>query len=41
MRTPTKRLALIIAATGFGIALAGFVPQVSQALKRPVSKWLL
>jgi cobalt-zinc-cadmium efflux system membrane fusion protein len=34
MRTPTRRLALIIAATGFGITLAGFVPQVSQPFRK-------
>jgi membrane fusion protein, heavy metal efflux system len=34
MRPRTKRLALILAATGFGITVGGFVPQVSQPIRK-------
>jgi membrane fusion protein, heavy metal efflux system len=34
MRLPIKRLALIIATTGFGIALGGFIPQLSQPIRK-------
>jgi membrane fusion protein, heavy metal efflux system len=34
MRLPIKRLALIIATTGFGITLGGLFPQVSQPIRK-------
>jgi cobalt-zinc-cadmium efflux system membrane fusion protein len=34
MRPLIRRLALILAATGFGVTLGGFVPQVSQPIRK-------